>query len=132
VIKKPDDALLAFLLGTAIGVMMVLSVAEMWFHNAMQHGWPGVTAAVLGGSLLYQVAQPFLPDFNYGDLAEEPQQGEDKKAQGSVAAAAELVGSGEPGKGRKKAAAAAAGLPAAPRQQANGTAAALQRARDTK
>lgn len=63
VIKKPDDALLAFLLGTAIGVMALLSVVEMWLHNAMQHGWPGVTAAVLAGALLYQLVQPFLPDF---------------------------------------------------------------------
>ena len=29
VIKQPDDALLAFLLGNAIGVMFLLSVAEM-------------------------------------------------------------------------------------------------------
>ncbi len=29
VIKQPDDALLAFLLGNAIGVMVLLSVAEM-------------------------------------------------------------------------------------------------------
>ena len=67
--RRPDDTLLAFLLGTAIGVMFLLSVAEMWLHNAMEHGWPGVTAAVMGGSLLYQIAQPFLPDFQPSDLA---------------------------------------------------------------
>lgn len=55
--------MLAFLLGTAIGVMFVLSVAEMWIHNAIEHGWPGVTAAMLCGALLYQLISPFLPDF---------------------------------------------------------------------
>ena len=63
IIRKPDDSMLAFLLGTAIGVMFVLSVAEMWIHNAMEHGWPGVTAATLCGALLYQLISPFLPDF---------------------------------------------------------------------
>lgn len=33
VIKQPDDALLALLLGNAIGVMFLLSVAEMWVHK---------------------------------------------------------------------------------------------------
>lgn len=33
VIKHPDDALLALLLGNAIGVMFLLSVAEMWIHK---------------------------------------------------------------------------------------------------
>lgn len=65
IIKRPEDALLAFLLGTAIGVMFTLSVAEMWIHNAMEHGWLEVTGAVLVGALLYQVVQPFLPDFDY-------------------------------------------------------------------
>lgn len=55
IIRRPDDSLLALLLGTAIGVMFTLSVAEMWIHNAMEHGWLGVTGAVLLGALLYQV-----------------------------------------------------------------------------
>ena len=55
--------MLAFLLGTAVGVMFVLSVAEMWIHNAIEHGWPGMTAAMLCGALLYQIISPFLPDF---------------------------------------------------------------------
>lgn len=63
ILKRPDDALLAFLLGTAIGVMFLLSIAEMWIHNAMQHGWPAITGAALCGALLYQVIQPFLPNF---------------------------------------------------------------------
>lgn len=69
VISRPDDSLLAFLLGTAIGVMLVLSVMEMWLHNAMENGWASVTAAVMCGALLYQLAQPFLPDFQPAELA---------------------------------------------------------------
>jgi zinc transporter ZupT len=106
VIKQPDDSLLAFLLGNAIGVMFLLSVAEMcaarlvalpcmitpvlpvsrqscpspaacnyaappiccrWFHNAMVHGWAEITFAFGLGALLYQVAQPFIPDFGHHD-----------------------------------------------------------------
>ncbi|PSC70200.1 pyruvate kinase [Micractinium conductrix] len=63
IIKQPDDALLALLLGNAIGVMFLLSVAEMWIHNAMGNGWPEITIAFGLGALLYQVAQPFIPDF---------------------------------------------------------------------
>lgn len=64
-LRRPDDGLLAFLLGTAIGVMLLLSLAEMWIRNAIDHGWPGVTGAAVCGALLYQVIQPFLPDFEY-------------------------------------------------------------------
>lgn len=49
---------------------MVLSVLEMWLHNALEHGWPAVTAAAMCGSLLYQLAQPFLPDFRPSDLVD--------------------------------------------------------------
>ena len=56
--------MLAFLLGTAIGVMFVLSVAEMWIHNAIEHGWSGVTLAMLCGALLYQLLSPFIPNFD--------------------------------------------------------------------
>jgi hypothetical protein len=64
VIRQPDDALLAFLLGNAIGVMFLLSVAEMWVANAAANGWPEITVAFGLGALLYQVAQPFIPDFS--------------------------------------------------------------------
>lgn len=64
VIKRPDDSLLAFLLGTAIGVMFILSAVEMWIHNAMENGWASITAAVLVGVLIYQCLQPLLPDFD--------------------------------------------------------------------
>ena len=64
IVRRPDDTMLAFLLGTAIGVMVSLSVIEMWIHNAVQHGWPGVTFAVLCGALLYRIISPLLPDFD--------------------------------------------------------------------
>ena len=67
VLRQPDDAMLAFLLGTAIGVMFLLSFAEMWVRNAMEHGWPEVTASALLGALLYQLIQPFLPDLGGAD-----------------------------------------------------------------
>lgn len=51
--------------------MFVLSVVEMWLHNASEHGWPNVTLAVLCGALLYRIAQPFLPDFNYEEFNKE-------------------------------------------------------------
>jgi ZIP family zinc transporter len=63
IVRKPDESMLAFLLGTAVGVMFVLSVGEMWIHNAMEHGWLGITTAMLCGALLYQAISPFLPDF---------------------------------------------------------------------
>lgn len=38
-VRQPDNAALAFLLGTAIGVMATLSVIEMWLNNALEHGF---------------------------------------------------------------------------------------------
>lgn len=64
VIKRPDDALLAFLLGTAIGVMFLLSFLEMWLRNALHNGWGEVTFSVLCGALLYRFIQPFLPEMH--------------------------------------------------------------------
>lgn len=37
VLRQPDNALLAFLLGTAIGVMLTLSVVELWLNNALEN-----------------------------------------------------------------------------------------------
>lgn len=90
IIKRPSDALLAFLLGTAFGVMFVLSVVEMWLHNATQHGWPSITLAVFCGALLYRVAQPFLPDFAYEDLS-----GPGNQEQHAAAPILERAASGE-------------------------------------
>lgn len=67
--------------------MFTLSVAEMWVHNAMEHGWPEITGSVLLGALLYQLVQPFLPDFDYEKVATEKvglvwQQGEGQVRKG--------------------------------------------------
>lgn len=62
--RKPNDSHLAFLLGIAIGVMMCLSVFELWIHNSIEHGFAPVTCAVAGGALLYRVLQPLLPEGN--------------------------------------------------------------------
>ena len=56
IIKRPDDALLALLLGIAIGVMFTLSFVEMFIHNALENGWWQITLAVGLGALLYQVS----------------------------------------------------------------------------
>lgn len=41
---------------------MLLSVVEMWIHNAIEHGWGPVTVAVSFGAILYRVVQPLLPE----------------------------------------------------------------------
>jgi hypothetical protein len=51
------------LLGLAIGVMIVLSVAEMWLHNAIENGFLAITLSTIAGGGLYAVLQPFFPDF---------------------------------------------------------------------
>ena len=84
VIRQPDDALLAFLLGNAIGVMFLLSVAEMYLHNAVQHGWLPITIAFALGAGLYHLAQPFIPDF--GSHHHDHHDNELEKVRGSCPA----------------------------------------------
>ena len=61
VLKKPDQKLLAFLLGTAIGVMATLSVVELYVKNVIENGFIGVTIATGAGALLYVFLEPLLP-----------------------------------------------------------------------
>ena len=63
IIKKPENKLLAALLGVAIGVMVTLSTAEMYIRNAMEHGWLGISTATAAGMLVYYFLQPYFPDF---------------------------------------------------------------------
>ncbi|KAK9816965.1 hypothetical protein WJX72_007575 [[Myrmecia] bisecta] len=65
IIRRPGDGLLAFLLGLAIGVMVTLSVAEMFIRNALEHGVLSVSTSVAVGAGLYYFAQPYLPDFDH-------------------------------------------------------------------
>ena len=62
-IRKPDDATLAFLLGLALGVMLTLSVVELWLNNAIENGWLMISAANVAGILLYYCVQPLIPEF---------------------------------------------------------------------
>ena len=62
VLRRPNDSTLAFLLGVAIGVMMLLAVVEMLVHNALEHGAGPVTLGFLAGAGAYRLVQPLLPD----------------------------------------------------------------------
>lgn len=85
VISRPSESLLAFLLGTAIGVMALLSFVEMLVHNALQNGWIAVSFSFTCGALLYRILQPLLPDFNHSQLSDKVQASTGRKAtQGSV------------------------------------------------
>ena len=61
VMKKPDQKMLAFLLGTAIGVMATLSLVELYVKNLMQNGFVEVTVAMCIGAVVYLVLEPLLP-----------------------------------------------------------------------
>lgn len=58
---SPDESTLAFLLGSAVGVMSTVSIAELWWHKALAHGWLGITTAVAAGGVLFAVLDPLLP-----------------------------------------------------------------------
>lgn len=59
---SPDESTLAFLLGSAVGVMSTVSIAELWWHKAVQHGsWLGISAAVVAGGVVFAILDPLLP-----------------------------------------------------------------------
>lgn len=62
VVRQPDDSMLAFLLGLALGVMATLSIVELWIKNALDNGLLPVSAAVVAGAALFYVAHPFFPE----------------------------------------------------------------------
>ena len=59
--RKPDQKLLAFLLGTAVGVMATLSVVELYVKNVLENGFVGITLATACGAMVYVVLEPLLP-----------------------------------------------------------------------
>jgi zinc transporter, ZIP family len=59
--KRPDAKLLAFLLGTAIGVMATLSFIELYVKNVLENGFWGVTLSTMAGAILYALVEPLLP-----------------------------------------------------------------------
>lgn len=77
VLRRPGPALLAFLLGVAIGVMGLLSIAELWIWNAIDNGPLWVTVFVAAGAALFYVVHPYFPDFQ----THPPQQHHDSDTQ---------------------------------------------------
>lgn len=63
-IKKPDEGLLAFLLGIAFGVMMVLSIMELFWDTAIRQGFMVVFAAAAIGSIFYLMIKRCLPEYD--------------------------------------------------------------------
>ncbi|WIA08935.1 hypothetical protein OEZ85_008352 [Tetradesmus obliquus] len=60
--RTPDESFLAFLLGTAMGVMATVSGAELWWHKAVQRqDWLGVSLAVAAGAAAFALLDPLLP-----------------------------------------------------------------------
>ena len=59
--RKPDRKLLAFLLGTAVGVMATLSVVELYVKNVLENGFMEITLATACGAAVYVVMEPLLP-----------------------------------------------------------------------
>eukprot|EP00898_Chlorokybus_atmophyticus_P000775 jgi/Chlat1/1699/Chrsp127S01933 len=64
VIRRPDDALLAFLLGTAVGVMLCISAVDLLIRNALENGVAAVCAAFISGAGFYIALSPYLPGGN--------------------------------------------------------------------
>lgn len=62
----PSDASLAFLLGSAIGVMGTVSIIELWLRNAAENSFPWVTLAVAAGAALFCLIDPLLPHAHEG------------------------------------------------------------------
>jgi ZIP family zinc transporter len=81
--KKPDQKLLAFLLGTAIGVMAMLSVVELYVKNVIENGFVGVTLATGAGALLYVFLEPLLPKAEVIDVKDDGKKEEGGRADES-------------------------------------------------
>jgi hypothetical protein len=48
----------------AILVINMDLAPSRWLHNALDHGWSEITLAFGLGALLYQILQPYIPDFS--------------------------------------------------------------------
>ena len=75
--KKPDQKLLAFLLGLAIGVMSCLSVVELYVKNVIENGFMGITLAMVAGAMTYVVLEPLLPKAEVLEAKVEPDVSDD-------------------------------------------------------
>ena len=83
--KKPDQKLLAFLLGLAIGVMSCLSVVELYFKNVIENGFMGITLATVAGAMTYVVLEPLLPKAEVLEAKVEPNVSDDAPSKMSRA-----------------------------------------------
>jgi zinc transporter ZupT len=81
VTRKPDEASLAFLLGTAIGVMATVSAVELWIRSALAGHPLLITGAVLAGAAAFCCLEPLLP--KEPELVQEPQERASSTATGS-------------------------------------------------
>ena len=78
IIRRPEAGLLAFLLGTAIGVMATLSVLELFIENALENGVVEVSIASAFGFAAYVLLEPLLPHFSPSPQAAELAHGADE------------------------------------------------------
>lgn len=62
VIKKPDEGILAFLLGLAFGVMAVLSVFELFLETGKRQGFLMVFIAFATGGAFFYFLRMLFPD----------------------------------------------------------------------
>mmetsp|Transcript_270 Transcript_270/g.695 ORF Transcript_270/g.695 Transcript_270/m.695 type:complete len:299 (-) Transcript_270:336-1232(-) len=71
VIHKPDNALMAGLLGSAIGVMATVSMVELIVKNAIENDGFMIMAATIAGALLYYVLERLLPKLELGSPSKD-------------------------------------------------------------
>jgi hypothetical protein len=74
VTHQPSDASLAFLLGTAMGVMGTVSLLELWVRNALDNHPLWITAAVAAGAAVFCAVDPLLPSGHHDDAADVEEQ----------------------------------------------------------
>jgi hypothetical protein len=61
IIHKPDQAVMAGLLGSAIGVMATVSLVELIVKNAMENDSYLIMASTVAGALVYYFLEPLIP-----------------------------------------------------------------------
>ena len=99
VIKRPEAGLLAFLLGTAIGVMATLSVLELFIQNAVDNGAVPVALCAAAGGATYVLLEPLLPHFE-APTGAPSKPGLSRAADGAARGASGAGGGGDIGGGK--------------------------------
>ena len=101
VIKRPEAGLLAFLLGTAIGVMATLSVLELFIQNAVDNGAVPVALCAAAGGATYVLLEPLLPHFE-APPGQASRPGVARAADSAARGAGGAGGGGDSGAGKAK------------------------------